>query len=407
MARVILHADLDAFFVAVEQALNPALRGLPVVVGGEPGGRGVVASASYEARAYGIHSAMPLAEARRHCPQAIFLPGRFDRYADFSERFMAVLADLTPDLEPRGLDEAFLDLTGFEPLYGPPRETARRLKEKVRQELGLVVSVGIASNKTVAKVASDVSKPDGLLEVPSGQEAIFLAPLPVGALPTVGGEAERRLKAIGIYTIGQLAALPAAALEYHFGVWGRTMALYARGCDSAPVVSEPAPPKSIGRSTTLAADSSDTEVLEALLCYLGERVGAALRREGKWARRVTIAVRYADFRTVSRSRTLKEPVESDVGIFEPALELLRQALREHWDRVRLVGVSVSDLMDGGFQRSLWQSVSERHGRLSAALDRLRERYGFTSIQRGRTACLSRVLPQEHGAYVLKTPSLSR
>ncbi len=406
MPRVIFHADLDAFFVAVEQALDPALRGLPVIVGGEPGGRGVVASASYEARAFGIHSAMPLAEAQRRCPRAVFLPGRYERYAEYSERFLDILAELTPDIEPRGLEEAYLDMTGFEPLYGRPRQAARRLKERVRRELRLVVSVGIASNKMVAKVASSISKPNGLLEVPAGREAAFLAPLPVGRLPTVGEEAERTLRALGIRTVEQLAALPPEKLEYHFGALGRAMAQYARGLDSALVVG-PAPPKSISRSTTLAQDSLDVEFLQALLRYLGERVGVALRREGKWARRITTTVRYADFRTVSRSRTLREPANTDDGIMEPALELLRRALRERWDRVRLVGVGVSELTEGGFQLALLARGREQQGQLTAALDRLRAKYGFTSIQTGRTFCLGQALPTERGAYVLKTPALSR
>ena len=223
-----MHIDLDAFFVSVEQVLNPELKGKPVVVGGKPDRRGVVAAASYEARAFGVHSAMPLATASRLCPQAIFIEGNFPRYRDASQKFMAILADFSPYLEPLGIDEAYLDATGFESIHGSIRQMAIKIRQCVKDKLGLCASIGIASSKVVAKVASDLSKPDGLLEVPVGKERSFLTPLPIAKLPGIGKKSEQVLKGLGISTIGQLAALPLDVLESHFGAWGK---LLVNTCD--------------------------------------------------------------------------------------------------------------------------------------------------------------------------------
>ncbi|KPK24176.1 MAG: DNA polymerase IV, partial [Dehalococcoidia bacterium SG8_51_3] len=219
--RRIMHIDLDVFFVSVEQVLNPKLKGKPVVVGGKPDRRGVVAAASYEARAYGVHSAMPLLTASRLCPQAIFIEGNYKRYHEASQKFMAILADFSPFLEPLGIDEAYLDVTGFESLHGSIPRMAEKLKQRVKNELGLCASIGIASSKVVAKIASDASKPDGLLDVPVGGESAFLAPLLVNRLPGIGKKSEQVLKKLGIGTIGQLAALSAETLKSHFGAFGK------------------------------------------------------------------------------------------------------------------------------------------------------------------------------------------
>ena len=247
-----MHIDLDAFFVSVEQVLNPELKGKPVVVGGKPDRRGVVATASYEARAFGLHSGMPLATASRLCPQAIFIEGSFPRYRDASKRFMAILADFSPYLEPMGLDEAYLDATGFESIHGSIRQMAAAIKKRIKDELGLCASVGIASCKVVAKVASDLSKPDGLLEVPAGEERSFLAPLPVGQLPGIGKKSERVLKGLGVNTIGQLAALPSGILKSHFGAAGVIIHNHANGIDDSKV-EPPGEAKSISRETTFGA----------------------------------------------------------------------------------------------------------------------------------------------------------
>ena len=406
MSRQILHVDLDAFFVSVEQALNPTLRGKPVVVGGDRASRGVVASASYEARAFGLRAGMPLTTAQRLCPQAIFLKGSFQRYREASEKFMSILASFTPDLEPAGIDEAYLDLTGFEPLYGPVRHTALTIKRRVREELGLAASVGIASCKVVAKVASDLSKPDGLIEVDPGQEHCFLAPLPVGRLLCVGPRAEQRLKQIGVTTIGQLAALPAAFLKQTFGAMGQVMHCYARGLDERKV-EPPAPAKSISRSTTLIEDTLDGRLLKAVLRYLSERVGAELRQEGKRARVVTLKLRYADFETITRSRTLTDADDSDQAIFEVGVGLLERALLQRRERVRLIGIGVSGLVPPARQLSLLDPEPGRRERLSRAVDRIRRKYGFTAIEVGQTRLLREVFRVEDGDYLLATSSLSR
>jgi len=231
MARQIMHIDLDAFFVSVEQVLNPKLQGKPVVVGGRPDRRGVVASASYEARAFGLYAGMPLTTASRLCPQAIFIEGSFSKYRDASQRFMAILADFSPYLEPISLDEAYLDATGFESIYGSIHHMAVRIKQRIKDELGICASVGIASCKVVAKVASESSKPDGLLEVIASDERSFLAPLPIAKLPGIGKKTAQILNGLGVHTIGQLAAMPLDMLKSRFGAAGEQMHNYAKGID--------------------------------------------------------------------------------------------------------------------------------------------------------------------------------
>ncbi|MBI4187632.1 MAG: DNA polymerase IV, partial [Chloroflexi bacterium] len=273
--RTIMHVDLDAFFVSVEQVLNPELKGKPVVVGGRPGGRGVVAAASYEARAFGLHSAMPLKTASRLCPQAIFIEGSYPKYREASQRFMAILADFSPFLEPVGIDEAYMDVTGFESLYGSIHQMAVAIRQRVKKELGLNASVGIASSKVVAKVASELSKPDGLIEVVYGEECSFLSPLPVGRLPGVGKKAEQVLKGLGIKTIGELAGMPVSVLKNYFGVWGEGLRRSANGIDDRKV-ELPGEAKSTSRETTFDKDTRDRPFLKATLRYLSERVGADL-----------------------------------------------------------------------------------------------------------------------------------
>ncbi|MFQ5925273.1 MAG: DNA polymerase IV [Dehalococcoidia bacterium] len=404
--RKIFHVDLDAFFVSVERVLNPRLRGKPVVVGGEPGLRGVVASASYEARAYGLCAGMPLTRAHRLCPQAIFLKGSFPRYREASAHFMAILADFTPYLEPVGIDEAYLDLSGFESLYGPAAETALRMKKRIKDEIKITASIGIGSSKMVAKVASDLAKPDGLLEVPPGEERPFLAPLPIANLPCVGPKTEKVLKGMGVTTIGELADLPASLLRGSFGILGETIHRYARGIDDRRV-EPPQAAKSISRETTFVEDTLDRPFLRATLRYLSERVGAELRRERRQARCVTLKLRYADFDTITRSRTLREATNVDQVIFDAGLELLERSLGQRRQRVRLIGIGVSSLVGDERQLSMLDLSLERWQRLDRVIDRLRQRYSFTAIQRGQTLLLKQVFPTERGDYLLNTPSLSR
>ncbi len=406
MVRRIFHVDLDAFFVAVERSLDSSLVGKPVVVGGVPGGRGVVACASYEARAYGLRAGMPLYQSQRLCPKAIFVPGRYSRYQEVSEKFMGILGDYTPFIEPMGIDEAYLDMTGFESLYGPMEGIARTIKERIKKEAVVTASIGIASSRVVAKVASDYDKPDGLVEVPPGQDAAFLAPLPVGQLPGVGSKTEEVLKRFDITTVGQLAALSPVTLRRIFGVWGDLLHMWASGLDNS-VVAPPGEAKSISRETTFAEDTLDMSFLRGILRYLGERVGASLRRQGKLARCVTLKLRYRDFETVSRHSTLKIPADDDATIFETGEHLLAKALKERRDKVRLIGIGVQNLMSPGHQLSLFGSGSSSRRSLSEAMDVIRDRYGYTSIQRGLTYGLRDAFGEENGHFILKTPALSR
>ena len=333
----IIHIDLDAFFVSVEQVFNPELKGKPVVVGGKPGGRGVVAAASYEARAFGLHSAMPLKTASRLCPHAIFIEGSFPRYREASKKFMAILADFTPFLEPGGLDEAYLDVTGFESLHDSIHRMAVSIRQRIQDELGLCASVGIASGKIIAKVASELSKPDGLIEVARGEEQAFLAPLGVGKLPGVGKKAERTLELLGIDTIGKLSVTPVAVLKRHLGVSGEGLHRSANGIDDRKVETSGAA-KSISRETTFGKDTRNRVYLKATLRYLGERVGADLRRQGKQARSINLKLRYADFTTLTRSHTPPQATDGDLMIFQTGLKLLDKALAAEKQPVRLIGI---------------------------------------------------------------------
>ncbi len=406
MTRRIFHIDLDAFFVAVERALDPSLEGKPVAVGGEAGQRGVVTCASYEARPYGLRAGMPLAQAQRLCPHAIFIPGRFRHYQEVSQQFMDILAQYTPFVEPLGIDEAFLDMTGFESLYGPLESAARRIKEQVRRELRITASIGIASSKVVAKVASDRCKPDGLLEIPPGEDARFIAPLPIQELPGIGEKVGKKLEASGVSTVGQVAALHPTELRRMFGAWGDLLHLWARGQDHSPV-SPLAPAKSISRETTFERDTLDMEVVRGMLRYLSERVGYALRMEGKLTRCVSLKLRYADFSTITRQQTLKRPSDTDEAIFDAIQQLLSKALKERREKVRLIGVGVSNLIPSEGQLALLRTQGLKDQDLSRAMDTIREKYGFNSVQRGLTFALRGHFPQEHGHFILKTASLSR
>jgi len=406
MTRHIMHIDLDAFFVSVEQALNPELKDKPVVVGGSPDRRGVVAAASYEARAFGLHAGMPLSTASRLCPQAIFIEGSFPKYRDASQKFMAILADFSPFLEPVGLDEAYLDATGFESIHGSIHQMAVAIKQRIKDELGLCASVGIASCKVVAKVASELSKPDGLLEVAAGEEPSFLAPLPIAKLPGIGKKTERILRGLGITTIGKLSITPLNTLKSHFGASGELLYRLARGIDDRKV-EPPGAAKSISRETTFGEDTKDLSLLKATLRYLGERVGADLRQQGKQARCITLKLRYADFTTITRSYTLRQTSDTDQTIFDTGEQLLKKALAEEKQPVRLIGIGASNLTEPGRQLDMLDKSAQRLEQLNRAIDRIRKKYGFTAIQTGRTLLLKDIFPETDRGYTLGTPSLSR
>ncbi len=401
-----MHIDLDAFFVAVEQVENPQLKGKPVVVGGRPQGRGVVAAASYEARAFGLHSGMPLVTASRLCPQAIFIQGSFPKYRDASQKFMAILADFSPYLEPMGLDEAYLDATGFESLHGSVKQMAVKIKQRVKAELGITASIGIASGKVIAKVASELSKPDGLLEVAAGKERAFLAPLPIARLPGIGKKTGHKLKSLSIDTIGKLSIMPLKALKSHFGASGEVLHRFASGIDDREI-EPPAAAKSTSRETTFGQDTKDHALLKATLRYLGERVGADLRQKNKRARCVTLKLRYGDFSTITRRQTLSQSADSDQTIFETGVRLLTKALAGEKRAVRLIGIGVSELVEAGRQLNMMDGSAQRQEQLNKAIDRIRKKYGFTAIQTGRTLRLKDVFPGGGEGYRLNTPSLSR
>ena len=387
-ARTIMHIDLDAFFVAVEQVLHPELKGKPVVVGGRADQRGVVATASYEARKFGLHSAMPLSTARRLCPQAIFIPGNFTEYRAASRKFMAILADFSPFLQPMGLDEAYLDVTGFESLHGSARDMALRIKRRVKDDIGIVASVGIAPCKVVAKIASDESKPDGLIEVRRGEEAGFLAPLDIGKLPGAGKRTEDALRRAGIETMGDLARMPVESVLSRFGAFGGVLHGYANGVDDREVL-PPGEAKSISRETTFQEDTRDKTFLAAILRRQTERVGADLRRMEKQAKCVGIKVRFSDFTTISRHRTLAQNTDTDAAIFEVGFDLLKRAVAADRRAVRLLGIEVSSLSEPSTQLSLLDGDQRRLHNLDQAIDRIRLRYGFDAIETGRTIRLKK------------------
>jgi len=382
MARCIFHIDLDAFFVSAEQALNPELRGKPVIVGGDPERRGVVASASYEARPFGIHAGMPLSKARRLCPQAIFIQANFSRYREASHEFMEILADFSPCIEPLGLDEAYLDVTGYEEPYGSPRKLALAIKERIYKELKLTASIGIATCKVVAKIASDLCKPDGLLEVAAGGEQDFLNPLPVARLPGVGKKTEQVLKEMGIATIGELASLPLNIVEKHFGKFGIVIHGYANGIDNRKVEAL-GESKSINKQTTFAQDTLEQHFLRASLHHLCEQVSAELRYQDKQARCVTLKLRYADFKTITRQVTLKEASNVSQVIFAAALQLLSKVLARKEKPIRLIGIKVSNLSGKERQLHMFNTKTEKLGHLDKAINEIRRKYGSAAIKKGQ------------------------
>jgi len=381
MARCIFHIDLDAFFVSVEQVVNPELKGKPVIVGGDPEHRGVVASASYEARAFGIHAGMPSSTARRLCPQAIFIRSHFSLYRDASTKFMKILGDFSPHIEPLGLDEAYLDVTGCVEPYGSPQKLALVIKEKILDELQIKASVGVATCKVVAKIASDLCKPDGLLEIAPGEEQAFLNPLPITKLLGVGKKTEQALKEMGISTIGELASRPLDTIERRFGATGTVLHSYARGLDDREVEA-PGEAKSISQELTFTHDTFDRNFLEANLHNLCQEVCQDLRTQSKRTKCVAIKLRYADFKTITRQVTLQEASDVTRVVFATAQQLLTKALAQREKPVRLIGIRISSLVGEGKQLSIFDPGTARPEHLDKAIDKIRSKYGSTAIKTG-------------------------
>ena len=380
-ATAILHVDMDAFFVSVELLHYPELRGKPVVVGGQPNRRGVVSAASYEARRYGIHSAMPLRTAGQLCPHAVFLEGRHDLYAAWSDRVAEILAKFSPVVEMASIDEAYLDLSGTARLHGPPLAAAHALLREIRERTQLPCSGGLARTRLVAKVASDQAKPRGLLWVPAGAEARFLAPLGVRRIPGIGRVTEAALRKLEIERVEQLAALPQEKLEEIFGRWGNALYRKSHGEDSYEFFTD-AEPKSISHSHTFGSDTRDGGVLAAMLSRLGQKAAKRLREAGLEANTVSVTIRYAGFQTVTRAKTLPVATHLDPVLLAAA----RRLFERYWDAqraVRLVGVELSGLSHGEMQLDLLDAGSrEKSEKLTRAADRLRDRFGFTKVQFG-------------------------
>lgn len=377
---------MDAFFVSVEELYDPTLKGKPVVVGGQRDERGVVSAASYAARKFGVHSAMPLRTAAKLCPHAIFVDGHPDRYREYSDKVRDVLFRFTPKIDMTSIDEAYLDMTGTERLHGPPLLAAHRLHDTMLAETKLNCSVGIATSRVVAKITSDQAKPNGILWVIPGMEAQFLAPLDARKMPGVGKVTEQKLHELGLQTIGDLASAGEAMLEEHFGEWGLALAAKARGEDAGgwydTEVGEGDGPKSISHEHTFSEDLADEAALEATLLRLSEMVGRRLREHSLHARTLQLKLRYSDFSTITRAHTPAQPTQLDNEIYSE----IRALFRANWRRgsaVRLLGVSTSNFDTPAEQLGLLDETSHtRWEKAFSAADKLRDKFGERSVVLG-------------------------
>jgi DNA polymerase-4 len=380
MRRVIIHVDMDAFYASIEQRDDPSLAGKPVIVGGAGGERGVVSAASYEARKYGVHSAMPLKTAHRLCPDGIFLPVDMEKYAAASARLHSILSSYTPLVEPISLDEAYLDVTASERLHGGAERIGREIKERVRDELDLTASVGIAPNKFLAKIASDLQKPDGFVVVQPGEEMDFLRDLPVSRIPGVGKVTARRMNELGIETVGKLSRMSRTDLRQLFGKSGERLYELSRGIDESEVIAE-AQAKSISHETTFQQDISDIGHIRRTFAVLADRVGTRLREESLSARTIGIKVRLADFTTMNRERSLDEPIDADDRIFSIAWDLFGK-ISLQGKKIRLIGVVASGLDRPSDQLHLFTDGGDRSRKAMSAIDNIRRRFGDEAIGRG-------------------------
>ncbi len=383
-SRIVFHVDMDAFFVSVEELSDPALKGQAVVVGGQRGERGVVTAASYAARKFGVHSAMPLRTAAKLCPHAIFLDGHPDLYRECSGKAAAVLRDFSPAVEMASIDEAYVDMTGTEKLHGPPLRSAHRLHQQMKERTGLNCSIGIGASRLMAKICSDQAKPNGVLYVLPGAAASFLAPLDVGRIPGIGKVTKARLNEMGITRIGDLQRTDEAALEENFGKWGTALIGKARGEDAgawfAGEIGDEWLAKSISHEHTFGEDTAEPEKLESTLARLSEMVGRRLREQGFFARTLQLKLRYSDFTTITRAHSPANATCVDTEIFLT----IRKLFLDNWESgraVRLLGVQAShfaedvpDQLDllGGDRRQKWE-------RALSASDRLRDKYGEGAV----------------------------
>ncbi len=381
--RTIFHVDMDAFFVSVEELYDPSLKGKAVVVGGQRNQRGVVSAASYEARKFGVHSAMPLRTAAKHCPHAIFVDGHPARYRECSEKVYKVLTEFSPQVEMASIDEAYLDMTGTARLHGPPLKAAHKLHQRMKEETLLNCSIGIGSSRLIAKVSSAQAKPNGVLWIVPGEEAKFLAPLNVREIPGVGKVMEQHLHALGIMKVGDLARLDESELEQRFGKWGLALAGKARGEDAGgwfdTEVGAHEDAKSISHEHTFNQDTADISQLEATLMRLSEMVARRLRESNFYARTIQLKLRYKDFTTITRAQTLPVPTQLDGDIFEQ----IRTLFRRNWkqgSQIRLLGVQASHFENHAGQLNLLQTGQKQKWKDALTVaDRLRDRFGESSV----------------------------
>jgi DNA polymerase-4 len=386
--RIIFHVDMDAFFVSVEELFSPALIGKAVVVGGQRDERGVVSAASYEARKFGVHSAMPLRTAAKLCPEAIFVNGHPDLYQEYSHKAREVLHNFSPAVEMASIDEAYIDMTGTERLHGPPLLSAHKLHQQMKLHTGLNCSVGIGSSRLMAKISSDKAKPNGVLYVLSGQEQSFLAPLDVGKIPGVGKVTKTRLNQIGIVLIGDLLKVEQSVLEDNFGKWGTSLVGKARGEDAGAwfegEVGEEWQAKSISHEHTFDQDTAVVGKLESTLSHLCEKVGRRLREQNFSARTVQLKLRYSDFTTITRAHSLSSPTQVDTEISSAITKLFHN----NWEKgrpIRLLGVHTSNFEDMPEQMNLLEGEkNQRWARALSASDRLRDKYGDSAIFLAKT-----------------------
>ena len=383
MSRVIFHVDMDAFFVSVEELFNPTLRGKPVVVGGQRDERGVVSAASYAARKFGVHSAMPLRTAAKLCPQAIFVDGHPDLYHEYSQKARAVLRDFSPAVEMASIDEAYVDMSGTERLHGPPLQAAHKLHRQMKERTGLNCSIGIGSSRLMAKISSDKAKPNGILFVLHGQEQSFLAPLDVGKIPGVGKVTKARLNDIGVTYIGDLLKIEGKVLEENFGKWANDLQGKARGEDAGAwfegEVGEDWQAKSISHEHTFNHDTADITRLESTLGHLCEKVCRRLREQNFSARTLQFKLRYTDFTTITRAHSLPAPTQMDAEVFSE----IRKLFHDNWEygrAIRLLGVHASNFEGQPEQMDLLQGDRrEKWARALSASDRLRDKYGESAV----------------------------
>ena len=386
--KTYFHLDMDAFFVSVEELFNPDLKGKAVVVGGQRNERGVVSAASYEARKFGVHSAMPLRTAAKLCPHAIFVDGHPDRYRDCSHKVKEILQRFTPLVEMASIDEAYLDMTGTDRLLGPPLRAAHSLHNAIKTETHLNCSIGIASSRVVAKITSDQAKPNGILWVVPSCEAAFIGKLEIRKMPGVGKVTEQRLHELGIQTIAQLAEMDGEFAREHLGEWGLALAAKARGEDAGgwydSDIGDDAGPKSVSHEHTFSEDTRDASVLEGTLLRLSEMVGRRLREHQLHARTVQLRLRYSDFSTITRAQTLERSTQLDNEIFQA----IRELFRKNWKagrEIRLLGVHTSGFDVAGESGQLdliGQGTHQRWEQALSAADKLRDKFGESTIVLG-------------------------